>query len=155
SAYLCTEDSDRFQQVAVVHDRKAKLPARPDGRRLFGRCAECPPRMEALFKFGSKPIQEWLRANSVDPNNDYDPKLFSAQDQAALKAYEKVVAAEHPFQARANCYAMLGGWSWCFQWCYGIDEAYPWHLFRKALIVLTVRDEEPWLEVYDDGKKFL
>jgi hypothetical protein len=155
SVYLCTEDSDRFHQVAVVHDRNAKLPPRPKGRRLFARRTECPPPMEALFKFGSRPIQEWLRANGVDPNHGYSPELFSDQDQAALKAYEKVVAAEHPFEGRAGCCAMLGGWSWCFLWCYGSNEGYPWHLFKKALVVLTVREEEPWLEVYDDGKKFV
>jgi hypothetical protein len=155
SVYLCTEDSDRFHQVAVVHDRKAKLPPKPDGRRLFARRTECPPPMEALFQFGSKPIQAWLRANGVGPNDGYDRKSFSDQDQAALKAYEAVIDAEHPFRANADCYAMLGGWSWCFLWCYGTDEGYPWGLVNKALIVLTVRDEEPWLEVFDDGKRFV
>jgi len=155
SVYLCTEDSDRFHQVTVVHDRKAKLPSKPDGRRLFARPTECPPPMEALFKFGSKPIRDWLRANSVDPNHGYDPKAFSGQNLAAVKAYEEVIAAEHPFAAQADGYAMLGGWSWCFLGSYGIDEKYPWHLFNKALVVLTVRDGEPWLEVYDDGKRFV
>ena len=50
---------------------------------------------------------------------------------------------------------MLGGWSWCFTWCYGIDEKYPWHLMKKALIVLTLAESEPWIEVFDDGKKFV
>jgi len=50
---------------------------------------------------------------------------------------------------------MLGGWSWPFLWCYGESERYPWRLVEKALIVLTLRNSEPWLEVFDDGKKFV
>ena len=50
---------------------------------------------------------------------------------------------------------MLGGWSWCFTWCYGIDEEYPWHLLKKAIVVLTIAESEPWIEVFDDGTKFV
>jgi hypothetical protein len=154
SVYLCVEDSDRFHQVAVVHAAKARLPAKPDGRRLFAKRIDCLPPMEALLKFGAEPIQNWVRANSVDPDHGYDPASFSAPNQDALKSYGKVINAEHPFLARGG-YAMLGGWSWCFMWCYGIDEGYPWSLLEKALVVLTVGDDEPWIEVFDDGKGFV
>lgn len=152
SVYLCIEDTDRFEHVGVVHDPEATLPGEPDGQRLFANRIECVPPIEALMKFGSKRIQDWLKANSVDPLDSYDPDRFA--DPAAPNAYEKIVTSEHPFYANADCFAMLGGWSWCFKWCYGIDEGYPWELFDKALVLLTVSGE-PWIEVFDDGEEFV
>jgi hypothetical protein len=152
SVYLCVEDSERIDDVAVVHDPEATLPRESDGRPLFAKRIECVPPIGALMKFGSQRIQDWLQANSVDPIDGYDPDKFA--DPAALTAYEKIVTAEHPFEASADCYAMLGGWSWCFKWDYGIDEEYPWGLFEKALVLLTVYGE-PYIEVYDDGSEFL
>ncbi len=160
SVYLCVEDNERFEHVGVVHDPKATLPRESDGQRLFAERIECVPPIEALMKFGSKRIQDWLHANSVDPIDGYDPDRFA--DPAALRAYEDIVTAEHPFYARADgsayanadCFAMLGGWSWCFKWEYGTDEEYPWELFDRALLLLTVYGE-PWIEVFDDGNEFV
>jgi hypothetical protein len=28
-------------------------------------------------------------------------------------------------------------------------------VFKKALIVLTIAESEPWIEVFDDGRKFV
>jgi len=43
---------------------------------------------------------------------------------------------------------MLGGWSLPFD--------YDWErLVRKPLFLLTIRESEPWIEVYDDGRKLL
>jgi hypothetical protein len=154
SVYLCMEDSERFEQVGVTHDAKAKLPARPDGQKLFAQPFDCPPPLEVLLKFGPKPIQDWLAANSVDADHGINPQSFGAANKPALKAYNDV-QSEHPFYGRVDCYAMLGGWSMAFLWCYGIDQQYPWHLFDQPLVVLTIADSEPWLEVYDnDGKSF-
>jgi hypothetical protein len=160
SVYRSVEDNERIDQVGVVHDPEATLPRESDGHPLFAKRIECVPPMEALMKFGSKRIQAWLEANSFDPIDGYDPDRFA--DPAALNAYEKIVTSEHPFCAdadgsaytTADCFAMLGGWSWCFKWCYGTDEDYPWQLFDKALVLLTVHGK-PWSEVFDDGKEFV
>jgi hypothetical protein len=154
TVYLCTEDGPRFEEVAVTHDPHGTLPEEPDGQPLFARPFDCLPPMEALFKFGGEPIQNWLQANSADPNHGINPRAFGEQSRQALRAYDKVLSAEHPFGSYEG-YAMLGGWSWCFLWCYGIDEEYPWDLLQKALVALTTQDSEPWLEVFDDGAKFV
>jgi hypothetical protein len=153
SVYLCLESGERYEQVGVVHDPKATLPLKTDGTKLFARPYDCPPPMEALFKFGGPAVQDWLAAHSVDPNHGINPSAFP--DRAPLKAAHEIVDREHPFFGKVDCYAMLGGWSMCFMWCYGIDEQYPWDLLKGALTVLTLRDSEPWLEVFDDGKEFV
>ena len=71
-----------------------------------------------------------------------------------VKDYLRAMRRRHPFSAADGTYAMLGGWSWCFNWCYGIDEAYPWHLLELPLVVLTLEDSEPWIEVFDAGQRF-
>ena len=91
--------------------------------------------------------------HSVDPNQGINPAAFP--DRTPLKAAHQVIDAEHPWWGKVDCYAMLGGWSMCFMWCYGIDEEYPWDLLKGALTVLTIRDSEPWLEVFDNGKEFV
>ena len=98
-----------------------------------------------LFHFGSQKIKEWVDT-SWDANRGYD--------RGPVKEYLKTLQREHPFPGRTGAYAMLGGWSWCFNWCYSIDEEYPWHLFEQALVVLTLEDSEPWIEVFDDGTTF-
>ncbi len=152
SVYLCVEDSERIDDVAVVHNPEATLPRESDGRPLFAKRIECVPPIEPLMKFGCQRIQDWLQANSFDPIDGYDPDRFA--DPAPLHAYEKIVTSEHPFKARTDCYAMLGGWSWCFKWEYGIDEEYPWELFERSLLLLTVHTE-PYIEVFDDGNEFV
>jgi hypothetical protein len=92
-------------------------------------------------------VKEWLQAIDWDGYTDYE--------KSPVKEYLKLVHREHPFSANDGIYAMLGGWSWCFNWCYTIDEKYPWHVHEKALVVLTVAESEPWIEVFDDGKKFV
>jgi hypothetical protein len=149
SVYDCLADNEQFGKVKIVHDAKARLPKKTDGTRLFAKRFDCLPDVDALFKFGAKPIQAWIKATSWDGSSNESYKI------SPVKEYLDVVHAEHPFMAHDGAYAMLGGWSWCFTWCYSIDEPYPWHLFKKALVVLTIAESEPWLEVFDDGKKFV
>ena len=150
SLYEWWADDDRIGELKVVHDAKAKLPRKTDGERLYARPFQCMPDVDVVFRFGSKPIQEWLKANSWDPKAGYSDHF---PDMKPVKAYLGVVRSEHPFASGDGSYAMLGGWSWCFTWCYP-EGKYDWSLSKKALIVLTIQDAEPWIEVYDDGKKF-
>ena len=147
SVYEWLGDDKDWGAVKVYHDPKAALPRKPDGVKLFARKFQCLPDVDAVFHFGSKTVKDWLKANSLDTDSSYEV--------SPVKEYLEVVRREHPFMSRDGAYAMLGGWSWCFTWCYGMDEKYPWHVFKKALIVLTIADSEPWLEVFDDGKKFV
>lgn len=147
SLYEWFADDDRMGELKVVHSSKATLPRNSDGTKLFARRFDCIPDVDALIHFGSKRIRDWAKATDWEANPVYD--------RTPVKEYLDVVAAEHPFQSGDGAYAMLGGWSWCFNWCYGIDQKYPWQLMKKALIVLTIAESEPWLEVFDDGRKFV
>jgi hypothetical protein len=154
SLYLCQEDSERFAQVEVVHDPAAVLPEAPDGQRLFAEPYQCPPPVEALFKFGPPHIQQWLQAHDASAD-DYSARQFDPTSRQALQALEQMVDREHPFGDRMNCVAMLGGWSVGFFWCYGSEEDTPWQLLEKRLVALTIRDNEPWLEVLQDEDRLL
>lgn len=155
SVYLSWDD-ETFEQVGVFHDPHAGLPGKPDGQPLFAeRVERVPPPIEAVLKLGSARIQDWVQANSIDPN-DYDRRRCA--DQAPITEYERFIGSQHPYLAETaeagDCFGMLGGWSWCFRWCYGTDEEYPWELFGMPLILLTFFDE-PNIEVYDDGNDYV
>lgn len=147
SLYDWFADDDRMGEIKVVHNAAASLPRKTDGTKLFARSFDCIPDVDAVIRFGSKRIRNWAKSTGWESKPVYD--------QSPVKEYLEVVAAEHPFQNGDGAYAMLGGWSWCFNWCYGIDEKYPWNLMKKALIVLTIAESEPWIEVFDDGRKFV
>ncbi len=143
--YLCTEEGDRFHQVAVSQDRAAKLPSKPDGERLYAHRINCLPPVEAIFRFGRKPIQTWLAANDWNAEWGYNSDFL---DAGPVEEYLSALRAEHPFFHDEEFYAMFGGWSVCF------DENWA-KLVEKPLLLLTIRDSEPWLEVYDDGERLL
>lgn len=145
SLYEWFADDDRMGELKVVHDPDATLPAKTDGVALYGRPFDCMPDIEAIFHFGSDKVKAWYDA-SWNPRTGYD--------RSPVKDYLRVLHREHPFEAPGGCFAMLGGWSWCFTWCYGQDEEYPWHLLEGALVVLTIEESEPWIEVFDDGTGF-
>lgn len=147
SLYDWFADDDRFGKLTVVHDAKAALPKETDGAKLYAKDFECLPDVDAVFHFGSNKVKGWLKATSWNPNTGYE--------RSPVKEYLKLVHRQHPFSSQDGAYALLGGWSWCFNWCYGIDEEYPWHLMQKALVVLTIAESEPWIEVFDDGSKFV
>jgi hypothetical protein len=146
SLYEWFGDDDRMSELKIVHDAQATLPKKTDGTKLYAKVFSCPPDVDAVFRFGSQRVKDWFAASW---NSDVDYK------KSPVKEYIKHMQGRHPFSANDGAYAMLGGWSWCFNWCYGIDEEYPWHLFEKALIVLTIAESEPWIEVFDDGKNFV
>lgn len=135
---------DRAGEVQVVHGAEAQLPRKTDGTKLYAKSVQCVPDVDAVFQFGSKKIKDWAKLN---PTTSYE--------RSPVKEYLQAVRDEHPFSSRDGAYAMLGGWSWCFMWCYSIDEPYPWRLLKGALVVLTLAESEPWIEVFDDGRKFV
>lgn len=144
SVYEWWADDDRMGELRVVHDPAASLPAKPDGRRLFAAPFDCLPDVDCIFRFGSPRIREWA-ATYWDPERGYD--------RSPVKDYLKVLRREHPF-GRGGAHALVGGWSWFFGWCYGTGEEYPWQVFDQGLVVLTLEDSEPWIEVFDDGRTF-
>jgi hypothetical protein len=145
SLYEWQAPDARSGELLVVHDPSASLPESPDSEPLYGRRFDCMPDVDALFHFGSQRVQDWYDVSWVPDKGYY---------RSPVKEYLSVLDREHPFRGRTGAYAMMGGWSWCFTWEYGIDEEYPWHLLEQALTVLTIEDSEPWIEVFDDGTTF-
>lgn len=145
SVYDWWADDNRIGELKIVHDSTASLPENPDGSRLYAHAFACMPDVDVLFHFGSQQVKDWYKVSWAGDKS---------YRRTPVKEYLKVLEREHPFQGRMGAYAMIGGWSWYFGWCYGINEEYPWRLFDQALTVLTIEDSEPWIEVFDDGASF-
>ena len=145
SVYLCLEDGERFHQVAIMHDGRATLPRETDGECLYAHPIACLPHIDAIFRYGREPIENWLTANEWTKERPYDS---SFPDSAPVEQYSKVLRKEHPFFHDEEFYAMLGGWSLVSY------EDWP-RLAETPLLLLTLRESEPWLEVYDGGSELV
>ena len=98
----------------------------------------CFPR-STRFSSGSASIGEWLAANDWPRDERYNDNF---RDHAVVKAYERQWAKEYPLYRQDGTYAVLGGWHWP---CADDD----WHrLMDEQLMVLTVKDSEPWVEAW-------
>jgi hypothetical protein len=139
SIYLCLDDSDRYHEVAVMHDAGVSLPNDVDGEKLYAHRIECMPPVDAVFRFGSDKIKRWLSVNDWDPALGY----YNFPDRKPIEAYDRNFRSEHPFLHEEEFYALLGGWSVFYDECW--DQ-----LVERPLMLLTIRDSEPWLEVLED-----
>jgi hypothetical protein len=115
----------------------AKKPKR-DGVKLYAHAANVIPPLDAVFSRGSDLVGEWLKANDWSRgeryNNNFRDKI--------TKAYQKIWFKEFPLYSNSDVYAVLGGWHWP-----GQDN--DWHdLIDDQLMVLTIRDSEPWVEAW-------
>jgi hypothetical protein len=94
------------------------------------------PPVDAVFARGSEVVGDWLTANRWRRDIRYNDNF---PDRHVVEAYEKVWFREYPIY-REDVYAALGGWHWP---CADDD----WHdLIDGQLLVMTVRDSEPWVE---------
>jgi hypothetical protein len=145
SIYLCTEDGPHFDEVAVLHDPHGQLPRKTDGQPLYAHRLVCLPPLDTIFLLGGKQIQDWLRGNGWQRDWGYNSNF---PDSAPVEQYQKTFQAEHPFFHEEETFAMLGGWNLPF------DDDWA-ELVKKPLLLLTIRESEPWLEVYDDGSELV
>jgi hypothetical protein len=59
-----------------------------------------------------------------------------------VSEYDRIYTREFPLYFESDIHAVLGGWHWP-----GQDD--DWHdLIDEQLMVLTVRDSEPWVEAW-------
>lgn len=116
----------------------ATWPEKP-GTQLYATEEPVLPPIEVIFVRGSAAVGQWLAANDWPRDERYNDNF---RDRAIVKAYERRWAEEYPLYRQDGTYAVLGGWHWP---CTDDD----WHqLMNEQLMVLTVKDSEPWVEAW-------
>ncbi len=108
---------------------------------LFGREAICLPPLEAVFKYGSGPVKEWLKRLGLPKLRQWDPYF---QARKAAEPYDEEFRKRCPLYdfKRLRTAAMLGGWH--MEWPEGgWDE-----LTKKRRVLWTFWNSEPWVEVW-------
>jgi hypothetical protein len=86
-------------------------------------------------------VEEWLAANKWKREWPYNGTFGDSQ---IVDDYERWWQEQNPFY-QGSGFAITGGWhmSW------GDDD---WEdLVQKRLVLWTLRDAEPWIEVWEDG----
>jgi hypothetical protein len=97
------------------------------------------PPIDAVFARGSEAVGEWIRSHGWERTDRYNDNF---KDAAIVREYEHIWTREFPLYSESDVYAVLGGWHWP---CADDD----WHaLIDEQLMVLTVRDSEPWVEAW-------
>jgi hypothetical protein len=109
------------------------------GTELYAHPASVLPPIDAVFARGSEAVGEWIGSHGWERTDRYNSNF---KDAALVREYERVWMCEFPLYSDSDVYAMLGGWHWP---CADGD----WHdLIDEHLMVLTVRDSEPWVEAW-------
>jgi hypothetical protein len=109
-----------------------------DGIALYAQSENILPPINAVFLRGSSAVEEWLKTNRWQRTWAYNDNF---PDTAMVKAYEGVWFDEFPLY-RDGVAAALGGWHMPWpdgDWLEYVD---------KQLLIFTVRDSEPWVEVW-------
>jgi hypothetical protein len=109
------------------------------GTELYAHAAAVLPPIDAVFARGSEAIGEWIRSHGWERTDRYNDNF---KDAAIVREYERVWMREFPLYSESDIYAVLGGWHFpC-----GDDD---WSdLIDEHLMVLTIRDSEPWVEAW-------
>ncbi len=97
------------------------------------------PPIDAVFARGSGIVEAWIKSHGWDRHERYNNNF---KDKAVVDAYDDVHRQEYPLYFESDIYAMLGGWHWP-------GQDHDWHdLIDEQLMVLTLRDSEPWVEAW-------
>jgi hypothetical protein len=110
-----------------------------DGTKLFAHEASVLPPIDAVFARGSDSVGEWIESLGWKREWRYNDNF---KGREIVREYEKVWMAEFPLYRESDTYAVLGGWHWpCAD--------HGWHdLIDDHLMVFTIRDSEPWVELW-------
>jgi hypothetical protein len=131
----------------AVHNAKAKLSTK-GGAALYAHPGRSMAPLEAVFRFGPPPVQEWLKANKWKPEWPYNNNFKDRKPAELYDRYYQQMCPLYGGRDWKNTYAVLGGWH--FPWPDG-DWA---ELTDRPLLVWTFADSEPWVEVWGNGKGF-
>lgn len=109
------------------------------GTELYAHPASVLPPIDAVFALGSESVGQWIRSHGWERTDRYNDNF---KDAPIVREYERVWMQEFPLYFDSDIHAVLGGWHWP---CADDD----WHdLLDEQLMVLTVRDSEPWVEAW-------
>jgi hypothetical protein len=99
------------------------------------------PPIDAVFARGSEAVGEWLDQLGWERNVPYNDNF---RESGLVREYERIWWDEFPLYSKSDIYAVLGGWHWPSP-----DD--DWHsLIGHQLLILTLRDSEPWVEAWRD-----
>lgn len=139
SIYDDDEADDDICSV-VDYDPNGALPEASDAStKLYAQPAMSLPPISAICQLGAPIIQDWLAANG------WEQDAFDRfPDPDLTKAYNRIYQGQNPLYTN-TAFAILGGWH--FPWPDG-----DWNdLLNQDLIVWTLQDAEPWVEVWRDA----
>jgi len=109
------------------------------GTELYAYSASVLPPIDAVFARGSEHVHDWIRSHGWERTDRYNDNF---KDAATVREYERIWFGEFPLYTDSDIYAVLGGWHLP---CADAD----WDdLIDEGLMVLTVRDSEPWVEAW-------
>jgi hypothetical protein len=128
----------------VVHEPAARLSNGVGETRLYAEDARSLPPTDALFRFRSAALHEWLRENGWEPDWGYNVNFA---DKAPVHAYERRYQSQYPLYS-GGVFATLGGWH--FPWPDGDWE----ELLAGQLLIQTFENSEPWVEVWQWGNGY-
>lgn len=125
--------------VHVEHVPTGKLPEIPRAIPLYSREALSLPPLEALCLYGGQPVETWLSAAGLE-RTDYD----RAATLDAGREYQAHYQERSPLYS-TDIAAVVGGW-------HAIWSDDDFYIPREMRLVLwTLRDAEPWIEVFHRG----
>lgn len=109
------------------------------GTELYAHPASVLPPIDAVFARGSAAVGEWIRSHGWERSERYNNNF---KDAAIVEEYQRIWMSEFPIYLESDIYAVLGGWHFPMA-----DD--DWHeLIDEQLMVLTIRDSEPWVEAW-------
>jgi len=132
-----TDDNDCSTGIAV-HDPSKNVGSAGKVQPLYAHAARSLPPIDAVFRFGSAAVQQWLREHNWQSDWGYNSNFA---DPAPADEYERLYQSRCPLYAGGS-FAVLGGWH--FPWPDG-DWA---ELLVQTLLVWTFEESEPWVEVW-------
>jgi hypothetical protein len=128
---ILDEDGEHGRVAAISSPDRSGVPLRREPSSSL-------PSANALFLHGGPLIADYLARHgwrSDDPYNDNFPDSLA-------RRYDQLWMSTHPFLApEPGLVAISGGWSWAW------PESEREDFVDTELVVLTVRDSEPWVEV--------
>jgi hypothetical protein len=139
---IYTDNKDRFG--TAVHDGSARLEQTRQGRPLYAHPTTSLPPLEAVFRYGSSAVSAWLARLGWQPEWGWNGNFPDAE---VADAYTEAQRVNMPLDGEM-VFAVLGGWH--VPWPDG-----DWlELVDRPLVVFTLAEAEPWVEVFNMGDSF-